>query len=162
MYSTILLAAALQDWDRYSAHALAARDIAAVLAKSTTQHLHVLSVYDYDFKVPTSGLALEMVAQLREDAWNRTNILMERKIDDYIEPLKRVTGVEVTKILRVGNPRNVVVEVVADLKADLLVIGSHSKRSLFDISLGGTARHLSQQVSCTVVLVSPKGEVETP
>ena len=162
MYSTILLAAALQDWDRYSAHALATRDIAAVLAKSTTQHLHVLSVYDYDFKVPTSGLALEMVAQLREDAWNRTNILMERKIDDYIEPLKRVTGVEVTKILRVGNPRNVVVEVVADLKADLLVIGSHSKRSLFDISLGGTARHLSQQVSCTVVLVSPKGEVETP
>jgi nucleotide-binding universal stress UspA family protein len=162
MYSTILLAAALQDWDRYSAHALAARDIAAVLAKSTTQHLHVLSVYDYDFKVPTSGLALEMVAQLREDAWNRTNILMERKIDDYIEPLKRVTGVEVTKILRVGNPRNVVVEVVADLKADLLVIGSHSKRSLFDISLGGTARHLSQQVSCTVVLVSPKGEVEMP
>jgi nucleotide-binding universal stress UspA family protein len=162
MYSTILLAAALQDWDRYSAHALAARDIAAVLAKSTTQHLHVLSVYDYDFKVPTSGLALEMVAQLREDAWNRTNILMERKIDDYIEPLKRVTGVEVTKILRVGNPRNVVVEVVADLKADLLVIGSHSKRSLFDISLGSTARHLSQQVSCTVVLVSPKGEVETP
>jgi nucleotide-binding universal stress UspA family protein len=122
----------------------------------------VLSVYDYDFKVPTSGLALEMVAQLREDAWNRTNILMERKIDDYIEPLKRVTGVEVTKILRVGNPRNVVVEVVADLKADLLVIGSHSKRSLFDISLGGTARHLSQQVSCTVVLVSPKGEVEMP
>jgi nucleotide-binding universal stress UspA family protein len=162
MYSTILLAAALQDWDRYSAHALAARDIAAVLAKSTTQHLHVLSVYDYDFKVPTSGLALEMLAQLREDAWNRTNILMERKIDDYIEPLKRVTGVEVTKILRVGNPRNVVVEVVADLKADLLVIGSHSKRSLFDISLGGTARHLSQQVSCTVVLVSPKGEVEMP
>jgi nucleotide-binding universal stress UspA family protein len=162
MYSTILLAAALQDWDRYSAHALAARDIAAVLAKSTTQHLHVLSVYDYDFKVPTSGLALEMVAQLREDAWNRTNILMERKIDDYIEPLKRVTGIEVTKIIRVGNPRNVVVEVVADLKADLLVIGSHSKRSLFDISLGGTARHLSQQVSCTVVLVSPKGEVEMP
>lgn len=162
MYSTILLAAALQDWDRYSAHALAARDIAAVLAKSTSQHLHVLSVYDYDFKVPTSGLALEMVAQLREDAWNRTNILMERKIDDYIEPLKRETGVEVTKILRIGNPRNVVVEVVADLKADLLVIGSHSKRSLFDISLGGTARHLSQQVSCTVVLVSPKGEVETP
>lgn len=162
MYSTILLAAALQDWERYSTHALAARDIAAVLAKSTTQHLHVLSVYEYDFKVPTSGLGLEMVAQLREDGWNRTNILMERKMDDYIEPLKRVTGIEVTKILRVGHPRNVVIQVVADLKADLLVIGSHSKRSLFDISLGGTAKHLSQQVPCTVVLVSPQGEVEKP
>lgn len=162
MYNTILLATALQDWDRYSTHALAARDIAAVLAKSTTQHLHVLSVYDYDFKAPAGGLALEMVAQMREDAWNRTNLLMERKMDDYIAPLQRVTGVEVTKILRVGNPRHVVVEVVADLKADLLVIGSHSKRSLFDISLGGTARHLSQQAPCAVVLVSPQGEVEKP
>jgi len=160
MYSTILLAAALQRWDRYSTHALAARDIAAVLAKSTTQHLHVLSVYDYDFKVPTSGLPPEMVAQLREDGWNRTNIFMERKMDDYIAPLKEATGIKVTKILRVGDPRHVVVQVVADLKADLLVIGSHSKRSLFDISLGGTAKHLSQQASCAVVLVSPQGEVE--
>src|SRR4029434_9120823 len=47
MYTTILLAAALQDWERYSAHALAARDVAATLAKGAAQQLHVLSVYDY-------------------------------------------------------------------------------------------------------------------
>jgi hypothetical protein len=33
MYTTILLAAALQDWERYSTHALAARNVAATLAK---------------------------------------------------------------------------------------------------------------------------------
>jgi hypothetical protein len=32
MYATILLAAALQDWERYSAHAVAAREVAATLA----------------------------------------------------------------------------------------------------------------------------------
>ena len=47
MYTTILLAAALQDWEHYSAHALAARDVAATLAKGAAQQLHVLSVYDY-------------------------------------------------------------------------------------------------------------------
>jgi hypothetical protein len=47
MYTTILLAAALQDWERYSTHALAARDVAATLAKGVAQQLHVLSVYDY-------------------------------------------------------------------------------------------------------------------
>ena len=47
MYTTILLAAALQDWERYSAHALAARNVAATLAKGAAQPLHVLSVYDY-------------------------------------------------------------------------------------------------------------------
>jgi nucleotide-binding universal stress UspA family protein len=38
----------------------------------------------------------------------------------------------------------------------LLVIGSHSKRGLFDIALGDTAKHLSQHASCPVVLVSPE------
>ncbi len=47
MSTTILLAAALQKWERYSAHALAARDVAATLAKGTSHQLHVLSVYDY-------------------------------------------------------------------------------------------------------------------
>ena len=47
MSTTILLAAALQKWERYSAHALAARDVAATLAKGTAHHLHVVSVYDY-------------------------------------------------------------------------------------------------------------------
>src|SRR5213594_2729041 len=46
MYTTILLAAALQNWDRYSTHALAAREVAATLAKGASHHLYVLSVYD--------------------------------------------------------------------------------------------------------------------
>src|SRR5919206_5186964 len=157
MYSTILLAAALEHWDRYSAHALAARDIAAAIAKGTTRHLHVLSVYDYNFKAPASGLPLEMVAQLREEDLRRTNNLMEQKIEDYIAPLKAV-GLEVTTFLRVGDPRSVIVQTADELKADALVIGSHSKRNFLDIALGGTASYVSQHVSCTVVLVSPAKE----
>ena len=57
MYTTILLAAALQNWDRYSTHALAAREVAATLAKGATQQLHVLSVYDYPL-VETTDLPL--------------------------------------------------------------------------------------------------------
>lgn len=154
MYNTILLAAALQRWERYSAHALAARDAALALAKGSTQHLHVLSVYDYAFKVP-SGLTPEMVAQVREDELNRTNRLMTRQIDDYTAPLEEA-GLEVTKLLRTGNPRHIVVQTVVDLKVDLLIIGSHSKRSLFEIALGDTAKYLSQYAPCTVLLVSPE------
>jgi len=155
MYRTILLAAALQDWDRYSAHAMAAREVAATLAKGATHHLHVLSVYDYHFKAPASGLPTEMVAQLHEEDLRSTNRLMEQKIEDYIAPLK-AAGLEVTTFLRAGNPRSVIVETAAELKADALVIGSHSKRNFLDIALGGTAKHLSHHVSCTVVLVSPE------
>jgi nucleotide-binding universal stress UspA family protein len=155
MYRTILLAAALEHWDRYSAHALAAREVVAAIAKGTTHHLHVLSVYDYNFKAPASGLPAEMLAQLREEELRRTTSLMEHKIDDYIAPLK-ATGLEVTPILRTGNPRGVILQTATERKADVLVIGSHSKRSFFEITLGGTAKYISQHAPCQVVLVSPE------
>jgi nucleotide-binding universal stress UspA family protein len=155
MYRMILLAAELQHWDRYSAHALAAREVAAAMAMSATRQLHMLSVYDYTFKAPASGLPTEMVAKLHEEDLRRTNSLMEQKVEDYIAPLKAV-GLEVTTFLRVGKPRSVIVDTAAELKADALVIGSHSKRNFLDIALGGTAKYLSQHVSCAVVLVSPE------
>jgi nucleotide-binding universal stress UspA family protein len=127
------------------------------MAIGATHHLHVLSVYDYNFKAPASGLPAEMVAKLRDEDLRRTNNMMEQKVADYIAPLKAV-GLEVTTFLRVGNPRSVIVQIVDEIKADALVIGSHSKRNFFDIALGGTARYISQHVPCTVILVSPARE----
>jgi nucleotide-binding universal stress UspA family protein len=62
----------------------------------------------------------------------------------------------VTTFLRAGKPRSVIVQTADELKAEVLVIGSHSKRNFLDIALGGTAKYLSQHVSCAVVLVSPE------
>jgi nucleotide-binding universal stress UspA family protein len=59
-------------------------------------------------------------------------------------------------ILRRGNPRDVIVQVATNLKADLLILGSHSKRGLMDIALGGTAQQVGKTAPCPVVLVSPK------
>ena len=154
MYNTILLSAALQDWDRYSGHALAVRDIACSLAKGTATPLHVLSVYEYE-KMPTSGLNPEMMARHREDIRRRTDDLMERRMDEYIAPL-REQGIAVKKHLHVGNPREIIGQVALSVMADLLIIGSHSKRGVFDIALGGTARQVTRRAPCTVVMVSPK------
>jgi nucleotide-binding universal stress UspA family protein len=155
MYNKILLAAALQRWERYSAHAIAARDVAAALARQAKQ-LYVLSVYDNEAtRLPNSGLPAEMVAQLREQHIQETDRLMAEKMDQYVAPLVS-QGVPVSKILRLGSPRNVIVEVAAEIEADLLVIGSHSKRGLLDIALGDTARHVSAHAPCTVLMVAPR------
>ncbi|MGH8068722.1 MAG: hypothetical protein ACRERE_26510 [Candidatus Entotheonellia bacterium] len=45
MYQHILLAVALQPWEAFSAHALAAREVAVTLAKGAVARLSVLSVY---------------------------------------------------------------------------------------------------------------------
>jgi nucleotide-binding universal stress UspA family protein len=153
MYTTILLAAALQDWERYSAHALAARELAETLATGASSPLHVLSVYEYPH-LPSTDLPPE-VARHREDLMRRTDDLMVQKMHEYLAPLK-AHGLEITPILRVGDPRDVIPEVATTLKADLLILGSHSKRGLLDIVLGGTAQQVSKAAPCTVVLVSPK------
>lgn len=154
MYNNILLAAALQQWERYSVHAIAARDVAAALARHAKQ-LYVLSVYDNEARLPSSGLSAEMVAQLREQHIQQTDRLMAEKMDQYVAPLVS-EGVLVSKILRLGSPRHMIVEVAAEIEADLLVIGSHSKRGLLDIALGDTARHVSTHAPCEVVMVVPK------
>jgi len=156
MYTTILLAAALQDWERYSTHALAARDVAATLAKGAAQQLHVLRVYDYP-PVETMNLPPELASRHREELLWRTDQLMVDKLETYVAPL-RAEGVAVSPILRVGNPREVIVEVATSLKVDLLILGSHSKRGLLDVVLGGTAQQVSKAAPCLVVLVSPQPE----
>ena len=156
MYTTILLAAALQNWDRYSTHALAAREVAATLAKGASHHLHVVSVYD-DPPLDTGDIPAEIATRHRDDLLRRTDALMVEKMDAYVAPLK-AEGLEITPILRVGDPRDVIVQVATSMQADLLILGSHSKRGLLDIVLGGTAQQVSKSAPCLVVLVSPKLE----
>lgn len=154
MYNTILLAAALQRWDRYSAHALAARELALFIASNASKRLHVLSVYEYGF-AGSSEVSPTMEAQVLAEGRERTAKLMEQKLTEFIAPLK-AGGLQVSGTSRLGNPREVIVQVASDIQADLLVIGSHSKRSILDVALGGTAQHVSRRAPCQVLLVSPK------
>ena len=158
MYRTILMAVALQQWKLYSAHALAARKVAAVIARGASQPLHILSVYDHE-SLDTLGLSPELAARHREDMIMRTRELMERKIEEYVAPLKQ-EGLKVVTTLQEGNPREDIVQVATRLEADLLIIGSHSKRGFFDVALGGTAQYVSRHAPCPVVLVSPNGKAE--
>ena len=155
MYNTILLAAALQRWDRYSAHALAARELALFIAQNSSQRLYVLSAYDYEVPPTTDILANTTITTLRVEHIRRTDILMVQKLDEYVAPLE-AAGMEVTKILRVGSPRKVIVQVAREIEADMLIIGSHSKRGILDIALGGTAQSVSRRAPCAVLLASPK------
>lgn len=156
MFDTILLAAALQQWERYSAYALAARDVAGALARQAKQ-LHVLSIYEYEqLRIPTPSLTAEMAAKLREQEIERTDTLVRQRLDAYVAPLVAQGLPVATILLRLGSARHVIVEVATEIEADLVVIGSHSKRGLIDIPIGGTARHVSTHASCAVLMVAPK------
>jgi len=157
MYRNILLAAAFQNWEHYSAHAVAARDVAATLARHA-ERLHVLTVYEHEATRIPAGVPADMAANLREQQTGGVDRAVAEKMDDYVGPLLS-QDLPVAKILRLGSsPRHLIIEVAQEVDADLLVIGSHSKRGLLDIALGGTARHVSEHAPCPVVMVAPKAK----
>ena len=156
MYQHILLAVALQRWDKPSPHALAARDAAVALANGAGARLSVLSVYEYeDLDVPDLAARGARPLPRSPDAAHRrahgaeAEDLPGRRADRWLA---------VTPVLKLGEPRPLILRTAESLGVDLLVIGAHSKRSFLDVLLGGTAAYVSRHAPCSVVMVQPEPE----
>jgi nucleotide-binding universal stress UspA family protein len=158
MSNTILLAVALQRWEQHRAQALAARDVAAALARGTAKHLYVLSVYAYE-SINTYGLPHDVAARYLDEQLQRRDACLQRKMAAYVAPLE-AAGMLVFQILRVGKAREVVVQVATELKADLLIMGSPSHRSIWDRTRGSTAQQASKRAPCPVLLVSAQSGLD--
>lgn len=157
MFQKVLLAAALQHWEVPSPHALAAREVAIQLAKGSSHPLYVLTVYSYPALplVQPPLVGPEIVAESKQILMAEEAALhadMEAKLRDYVRAIEDA-GVAVVPLIRTGSPREDVVRVAAEVGADCLVIGAHSKRSVFD--LGGTAQAICRRAPAIVVMASP-------
>jgi nucleotide-binding universal stress UspA family protein len=155
MYQHILLAVALQQWDECSLHAVAAGEAAVALANGSGAQLSVLSVYDYDYDQPDAlSLPLEDVSRYRDTQMQRIDAQMETKMKAFLAGVP-THETSITPLLKVGNPRQLIVATAEALGVDCLVIGAHSKRSFLDVLLGGTATAVSRHAPCAVVMVQP-------
>jgi len=144
MYQHILLAVALQQWDEFSPHAVAAGEAAVALAHGSGAQLSVLSVYDYDDDQPDAlSLPLEDVSRYRDTQIQRIDAQMEAKMKTFLAGIP-THELRITPLLKVGHPRQLIVATAEALGVDLLVIGAHSKRSFLDVLLGGTATAVSR------------------
>jgi nucleotide-binding universal stress UspA family protein len=155
MYRHILLAVALQRWDEFSPHAVAAREAAVALAHGAGAPLSVLSVYDYDDAQPDAlSLPLEEVSRYRDTQMQRIDAQMEAKMKAFLAGVPTHEP-PLTPLLKVGHPRQVIVATAEALGVDCVVIGAHSKRRVLDALLGGTATAVSRHARCAVVMVQP-------
>jgi nucleotide-binding universal stress UspA family protein len=154
MFQQILLAVALQQWEEFTLHALAAREVAAAQAKGSGAKLTVLSIYDYG-KIKEPSVSIDMAARYREDMMHRIDALMETKMKAFLASMQEM-DISITPMVQVGEPRKTIIDVATRLPADLLVIGAHSKRSVFDVVLGGTAAYVSRHAPCPVSMVTPR------
>ena len=162
MYHHILLAVALQQWDEFSPHAVAAHEAAVALAHGSGAQLTVLSVYDYDDKQPealslspeTLSLSSEDLARDRDTQIVRMDERMATKMQAFLASVP-THEIPITPLLKVGDPRQLIVATAETLGVDCLVIGAHSKRSLLDVLVGRTATAVSRHAPCAVVMVQP-------
>ncbi|HOC42342.1 MAG TPA: universal stress protein [Thermoanaerobaculales bacterium] len=134
-YRRIVAAVALQRYLDFTPISLRIRDLAALLAQASGASLTVLSV----------DAPVELLPGVETTA---------DKLERFCEPL-RAAGTEVAILMREGRPSRVIPEVVAELGADLLVVGTHSKRGPVDVGLGSTVSALDRDLAATVLLVRP-------
>lgn len=134
-YTRICVAAALQRYIDITPIAARIRDLARVVALADKAMVSVLSV--------------EAPVELLPDVET-----MQEKLDRYAEPLA-TAGLDVQIALKKGRPSQEIAAFVDFFKADLLIIGSHSKRGTLDVGLGSTASALMRDLDTTVIMVRP-------
>jgi nucleotide-binding universal stress UspA family protein len=155
MYQQILLAVALQHGDEFSPHAVAAREAAVALAKGAGARLSVLSVYDYDDETPGAlSLSSEDLARDRDTQMICMDERMATKMQAFLAGVLTHEP-PITPLLKVGDPRQLIVATAEALGVDLVVIGAQSKHRLLDVLVGGTATAVSRHAPCAVVMVQP-------
>jgi universal stress protein A len=62
--------------------------------------------------------------------------------------------------LREGIPQEEVIRVAANVKPDLIVLGSHGYKRLRRLLLGSTAEHVVRHAPCPVLIVRPSAEAK--
>jgi nucleotide-binding universal stress UspA family protein len=106
MYHEILVAVAIQQWEEFTPHALAAREVAVALAKGSGAKLSVLSVYDYG-EIKEPSLSADMAARYREDMMQRIDGAMETKMKAFLAGVQQL-DLAITPIVQVGEPRKTI------------------------------------------------------
>jgi len=123
---------------------------AALMASRTAATLHLCHAVNVPLGLPAGTLSLS------------SDDLQARLIAHGLQELTmQVDGLQLTapvlwgeRVCRVGRPAQVVVDVAAELHADLIVIGSHGF-DVIDRVLGTTAARVVNHARCSVLVVRP-------
>ena len=134
-YERIVVAAALQRYLDLTPIAIRIRDLGELIATAHNAPIHLMSV----------DAPVELLPGVETTA---------EKLERYADPL-RARGLEVETELRQGRPSRAIEDYVQEVGADLLIMGSHSKRGPIDVGLGSTASAISRELEATVFLVRP-------
>jgi nucleotide-binding universal stress UspA family protein len=129
---------ALQRYVDLTPIALRQREMAMVLARA--------------WSAPVSVISVDAPVSLMPDVQTTAE-----KLEHFVQPMVEA-GIDASTVLGQGRPSKEIRRHVVNVGADLLIIGSHSKRGPLDVGLGSTATALEHDLPATVVMIRPRDE----
>jgi universal stress protein A len=138
----------------FSDRAEIARDVIIHLVKGSDARVTVVTVYHPADIMMWHGVFLPSEATQRYEQ-NAIKQMIEEKLEKYAKDLEKA-GIKVGYSMKTGNVVDGIVRVAKDTNADLIVLGSHSQRTLADVFMGGTAAGVQTKAPCPVLIASAK------
>ena len=127
-----------------SDRAFHALELALEIAKASGAELHMVSVEEISY-LP------EMIEEVREETG-----VAARRFHGVLNRSRELAGKAHVKLethVLAGHPVRDIVDLAADLKADLLVVGASGHSVLYDRMLGSRADRLVHLAPCPVLVV---------
>ena len=127
-----------------SEHAFHAFSVALAIAKQNNSELHMVSVEEIDY-MPEF---IEEVRQETGSAGRRFHAVVRRA-----HALAKHERINLQAHVLAGHPVRDVVQLAAELKAELLVIGATGHSALYERMIGSRADRIVQLALCPVLVV---------
>ncbi|MFY9269234.1 MAG: universal stress protein [Candidatus Manganitrophaceae bacterium] len=138
------------DFSDYSKEAL---DYALFLAKSFEAELYLFHAFEQPVFMPgvNGRVGPEIITWIqgfKEEGW--------KKLEALAEKMKK-EGVKAHPLLKEGVPYREMLNAAKEVKADLIVLGTHGRSGLDRFMMGSVAERVVRQAPCPVFLVKPAG-----
>lgn len=129
----------------------AARYACEFLKRSHGSQLTLLHVGDIPKDLLANGYMQDMALDpefVRKVLEERNNQVLQRTTDIFTE-----AGIEVNILLQIGNPVDVICQLVQEKNFDLVILGSRGLGELKGLLLGSVSDRVSHMVKCPVLIV---------
>ena len=119
--------------------------------------MHVLHVLEQWRAASVVPIPDDMPGNRNE--WIESGRALVRRIGDTIQSR---SGARVVAHLAVGEAWREIVQMGANIDADLVLVGTHGRKGLGRLVLGSVAEHVTRACSCPVLVVRPKAARVVP
>lgn len=118
----------------------------AQFTKGEVYLVHIITKHWEKFNVFTPSITIENI-ESASDA-------VQLKLDELASNIRNEYGIKVTTVVNTGNPTTEIIKFAKEIKADLVVMGTHGYSSWEDLTIGSNALKVITKSPCPVLTMS--------